>query len=325
MRVLLDTNVWRYLVDTGYHDHLYKITRQFGVTIVVAPMVVIETLRMNDSALRKKIVSAQSSDCWDRLMPDAYLQSEDVKRVMLRLHPEWALKNKNITQYNKLRYDWLRTKGGFWEKVKTNTDAVARQYHFLDASTLSLVRQQSRDVRSSVLESGEGILNNKPLNQVMGSWTTLKGEKVELDGWRVYAEGTWENLLAYNNSLRQWLECEIDINLLLTYYAFEFVKFWESEVQVEEVPREWLRAALYMLQSERKVTDGNPTDSAIAVHLVDADVFVSADKAFVTMANQIRSEAKFKTAHGFLVGSGKKGMEKLFQMFADRVFLGLRS
>jgi len=163
-------------------------------------------------------------------------------------------------------------------------------------------------------------MNNKPLNQVTGSWTTVDGEKVELEGWRVYAEGTWENLLTHSNSLRQWVACEIDINLLLTYYLFDFVKFWQSEVQVEEVPREWLRAALYILQSERKVTDGNPTDSAIAVHLVDADIFVSADKAFVAMANKIRSEAKFKTAHGFLVGSGKEGMEKLFQMFSDRVF-----
>jgi len=105
MRVLLDTNVWRYLVDTGYQDHLYKVTRQFGVTIVVAPIVVIESLRMSDSVLRKKIVRAQASDCWERLMPDAYLQSKDVKHVMLRLHPEWALKNKNVNEYNKLRYD----------------------------------------------------------------------------------------------------------------------------------------------------------------------------------------------------------------------------
>lgn len=318
MRVLLDTNIWRYLVDTGYFDQLYKVTRQFGIRVVVAPSVVIETLRMSDSGLRKKIVRAQTLDCWERLMPEAYLQSEDVKREMIRLHPEWVLKNKKITQFKKLRYDWMRAKGGFWGKVSDNTDMVANRYRSSDASDLEKVRQQSRDVRSSVLDSGEGIVNTKSLNQIMGSWTTSEGKKIVLDAWRVYAETIWVNLLTQDSPMQQWIACEIEINLLLNYYALDFVKFWESEVQAETVPREWLRFALYALQSERKVTDGNPTDSAIAVHLIDVDYFVSADKNFVGMVNQIRDEAPFRTAHGFLVGSGNEGMKRLFQMFSER-------
>jgi len=324
MRLLLDTNIWRYLVDNDYQDSLYKATRKQGMKVVVAPSVVIETLRINDSALRKKIVEVQTRDCWDRLMPDAYLQCEDVKREIIRLHPEWALKDKNTTLFNNLRYDWIRTKGGFWGKARTNAAEVAAHYHSQDAGALEVARLQSQDLRSAVLEQGEKILNGNSLDQIEGTWVTNEGKIVRLDAWRVYALAVWTNMLQSKSAFRQWISCDIDLNLLLNYYTGDFIKFWESEVQATAVPREWLRFAVYALQSERKVTAGNPTDSAIAVHLCDADFLISADKNFVAMANQIKDEAPFKTAHGFLVAAGKDGMNQLFQMFSDQFFMGLK-
>lgn len=296
MRILLDTNVWRYLVDTGSQNNLYKIARQSRCRVTVAPSVVIETLRLGDRTLRKRIIEVQTRDCWERLMPDAYLECEDIKREMARLHPEWELPKHNLPLFRKLRYDWIRAKGGFWEKSRTDTDAIADEYHSKDSISLEVVRQQSREVRASVVQSGNKIMSTKALKDVVGSWKTVAGEAVQVDGWRVYAMTVWENGLRSSNSpLRQWIGCVIDIDLLLSYWALAFVQFWESQVQPEDVPREWLRAAIYFLQSERKVTDGNPYDSAIAVHLIDVDIFVSADKNFVSMVNQIQDEAPFRT------------------------------
>jgi hypothetical protein len=44
MQILLDTNVWRYLVDSELHDDLYRTACHSGVQIAVAPTILIETL-----------------------------------------------------------------------------------------------------------------------------------------------------------------------------------------------------------------------------------------------------------------------------------------
>lgn len=316
MRILLDTNVWRYLVDSGQHDGLYRMIHRSCVQIVVAPTILIETLRLGDSALRKKIVEVQTRDCWNRIMPDAYLECEDLKREIMRCRPQWSLPKKNTERFRNLRYDWVRAKGGFWSKARTETDAVAAQYASRDSRVLETAREQARDTRDAVLRRGQVIVGSKSLAEIPGSWTTLGGEKVETDFWRVYASAVWETALTENSPFRQWLSCEIDINLLLTYYASEYSDFWAYEIQASAVPRAWIRAAMFALQSERKTTDGTPTDAAIAVHLPDVDLIVSADKNFVSIANRCHDEASFSIGRGFLIQAGKNGIDQLFEFIS---------
>lgn len=318
MRVILDTNIWRYLVDNNCQNKLYEVTHKQDIQVVVAPSIVIETLRMNDVMLRKKIVEFQTRSCWERLMPDAYLQCEDVKREMIRLHPDWTLKNRDAAKFKNLRYDWIRTKGGFWEKARIDTNKIATYYQSKDAASLEQARRHSQDTRKMVLEKGVKMTNSTTLQGMTGSYKTSEGNEISLDAWRLYAMVIWENMLTRDSAFQQWIGCDMDINLVFGYYAKDFVNFWESEVSATALPREWLRFALYVLQSERKVTDGNPVDSALAVHLLDADVFISADKNFVSMANQIQKEAPFKTAHGFLVGGHSDGLKQLFNAFERR-------
>lgn len=326
IRILLDTNIWRYLVDSGYENKLFQITRRSNIHISVSPAIVIETLRMSDLQTRRKIIELQTRECWDRLMPDAFLQTEDVKREMIRTHPEWELKPKNINLFRKWRYDWVRIKGGFWEKVRIDTDKVAEQYKRQDNLALTQVREQSRNVRKSVLEKGLPMVNTSSLKNWKGSRRNpMSGEEVVVDAWRIYAQVIWGNMLSQDTVMKQWLGCEIDIDFLLSYGAIEFIDFWESEVRLENVPREWIRASIYGIQSERKVTDGNPTDSAIAIHAVDVDLIISADRNFVAMLNRIQDEAPFKTANGILIQAGKSGTEELLHMLSDSTMFALSS
>jgi hypothetical protein len=318
MRVLFDTNVWRYMVDAGFESRLFQVTRRSNLSISIAPAIIIETLRMSDVSRRRKIIELQTRDCWNRLMPDAFLQCEDVKREMIRIHPEWALKTKNINLFRKLRYDWIRTKGGFWEKVRNNPEKIAEQYKRQDSAALTQVREQSREVRKSVFEKNLSMVNTSSLRDWRGSWRNpITGEEVVADAWRVYAELIWRNMLSTETAFKQWLGCDLDIKFLLSFYSSEYMRFWQSEASVEAVPREWIRASVYGLQSERKVTDGNPTDSAIATHAVDVDLIVSADKNFIAMLNRLQDEAPFKTAHGLLVQAGTSGAEEILNILND--------
>jgi hypothetical protein len=318
MRVLLDTNVWRYIVDAGFENRLFQVTRQSNFSISIAPAIIVETLRMSDVQTRRKIIELQTRDCWNRLMPDAFLECEDVKREMMRTHPEWALKSANINLFRKLRYDWVRTKGGFWEKVRNNPERIAEQYKRQDSAALTVVRQQSREIRSKVSEKDQKMLNTSSLREWKGSWRNrISGEEVILDAWRVYAELIWRNMLSTETAFKQWLGCDFDIKFLLSYDSSEYMRFWQSEVSTEAVPREWIRASIQGMQSERKVTDGNPTDSAIATHAVDVDLIASADKNFIAMLNRLQDEAPFKTAHGLLVQAGKSGVEEFLNLLSD--------
>ena len=317
MQVLLDTNVWRYLVDSGRQDSLYTISRKSNVKVVVCPSVVIETLRLSDLAIRRQIIEIQTRDCWERLMPDAYLQCEDVKTEIRRTHPEWKLSSTNISLYRKLRYDWVRSRGGFWSEVRNKTDSIAAQYRVRDTSMLDQTREQARQMRSTVMNSEKGKLVSKPLKELTGSWTMPNGDNVEVDFWRVYAEAVWGNLLFQHDSVfRQWMGCDLNLNLLSHYYL-DFVNFWAYQVKADSVPREWLRAAIYALQGDRKVTDGNPVDSAIGVHLVDVDFVISADKTFVSIVNRCHEEAPFSTASALLINAGNTGIDQLFQMISE--------
>lgn len=317
MRILLDTNVWRYLVDSGLHNYLFKTIHRSPIKIVVAPTIVIETLRMGDSALRKSIVEAQTRQCWTRIMPDAYLECEELKQEIFRCRPHWSLPEKNLNRFNTLRYDWIRAKGGFWAKARQETDAVAAYYASKDTTSLERTRSQMRETRDAVLNRGEKIVVGKLLSDIPGSWTNLDGERIAADFWRVYASAVWVTMLVENSPFRQWLDCEIDINLLLTYYGREYSDFWAHDVRVDAVPRAWIRAAMFALQSEKKITDGTPTDAAIAVHAVDVDLIVSADKNFVSMVNRCNDEAPFKMGRGLLVQSGRSGVEQLFNFISN--------
>lgn len=317
MKLLLDTNVWRYLVDTESQDYLFKIAHKSKIKITLCPIVVIETLRMSDLNLRKRIIEVQTRECWERLMPDAFLQYQDVKAEILRTHPEWELDKKNLHLFRNLRYDWIRSHGGFWSAVKNQTDRVAQQYLSKDAVMLNTVREQSREMRSQVLNNKDKTV--EPLSTLTGSWQLNNGTTIEVEFWRVYSQTVWLNsLIEQKSSLREWMICDFDIELMISYYGLELLNFWAYEVNTNSVPREWLRAAFYILQSQRKVTDGNPVDCAIATHLVDVDIMVSADKNFISMAKQCKDEAPFSLATAYLIESGKKGIDQLFQKISDR-------
>lgn len=250
-------------------------------------------------------------------MPDAYLECEEVKKEMLRCRPQWALKNENVTEFRKLRYDWIRTKGGFWSKARSDTSDLAKKYQAQDVKILEMAREQSRDTREAVLYRGQVIVGEKALSDITGSWTTRSGVKIETDFWRVYLSLVWANMLSGNTAFRQWLGCSIDVDLLLTYFADEYEEFWTYEVQQSSVPRSWIRAAMFALQSERKTTNGTPTDAAIAVHLADVDSIISADKNFVAMANRCHEEAPFGLGRAFLIQAGNQGVEQLFEYIAN--------
>jgi len=86
-RVLLDRNVWRYLIDLDALETVYRAAKGANGIILACPAVLYEMLRLEDAPLRQRLVKAICRSRWVRMMPEAFEESEDFRAEIGRLHP----------------------------------------------------------------------------------------------------------------------------------------------------------------------------------------------------------------------------------------------
>jgi hypothetical protein len=88
-RALLDTNIWRYVVDSGSQGTLLRLASNGSYDVQIAPGVLYETLRLKDVALRATLVRLMTNFRFHRLLPEAYSESMEILREIERLRPDW--------------------------------------------------------------------------------------------------------------------------------------------------------------------------------------------------------------------------------------------
>src|SRR5260221_3988825 len=106
MRVLVDTNVWRYASDADASARLLASVRRRGNQIVVAPSVAYESLRIPNDDTRLRVMGLVTHRAWKRLMPEAYSECHDLVQEIRRLRAEWIRQRPNFSELPRLRYDW---------------------------------------------------------------------------------------------------------------------------------------------------------------------------------------------------------------------------
>ena len=111
---LLDTNVWRYVVDQRAQVALRSAARASGSDFLVTPAVVFETLRMGDAGLRDTFVRLMTDPRFVRLMPEAYTESWEILEEIERVRPEWLRQAPDLRSFDRLYKNWSRRSGGFW-------------------------------------------------------------------------------------------------------------------------------------------------------------------------------------------------------------------
>lgn len=323
MRILFDTNVWRYIVDVGAEKEVRTLSRRNCRKIVVAPSTAYETLRLPDIQLRDRIIALIADDAWVRLMPEAFSESEELKKEIRRLRPEWLRANPELVLYRQLRFDWMRRTGGFWSRLEKNAQKELDALGLLgDQETLERARNEayeSRKFTSGVSQREAHVGLNKIFGRPMTLLPGWRGDDVEF--WRLSSrrvfQHVFEEALFYGTSSAylDWLGGEVDAISVLADPA-SFSRFWLYEANIQTLPRFWLRGAFEFLQSFHKVTDGTPCDSQLATYLLEADFIVSADKNFVRFVNRCRDEGPFHIAQGKLISGGALGVEELLNFLA---------
>jgi len=315
MRILLDTNIWRYIVDHGALGAVQQAARRSRHKIIIAPAVVYEALRTGNPRLRDSMVAAMTLPLWKRLMPEAFSEAEEIKAEVERLQPAWLRRPKDQVMYRRLRHDWARSRGGFWDRVRHDT---TREFQRIDDSRmLQVARTSARKAREAALsmpahwrDAALGAMLASPVDPTPG-WD---GSPVEL--WRVEAHSYFEQALTMpQHPYIDWLEGEVNLPMMMLQKQ-ERTRFWFHDVDPMRMPRHWLRSAFEFQQQFHKITDGTPGDCQLGTYLVDVDVMLSADKNFVRFAERCRLEAPFFVGSSVVVPGDPSAIEALLTELA---------
>jgi hypothetical protein len=255
-RALLDTNIWRYVVDENGQGEMFRLSRKGAYKIQAAPAVLFEILRMSDASLRSALVRLITNHRFARLMLEAYSESMEILREIGRVRPDWLRANPNTVFFDRLKKDWSRKTGGLWLDYSRFSDQAAQIRQTQDYEMVEGGRRETQNARKEML--GIGWKRNPPMDK------TLAGFKEPVPGWRGDMVEAWRidsvvgltyNLRRTGCPYRDWIApfVELDNGLL---YSAEWVEFWLYQARREALPRQWIRWAHSFAQRFRKTTPG---------------------------------------------------------------------
>lgn len=314
-RLMLDSNVWRYLVDADGLEQVRRAAKS-RVQILACPAVAFEALRGSDTAVRRKLAKAMTEGAWTRLMPEACTEAEELHHAITRHRPEWLRPSPDLREWYRLQSDW---KHGWWQRARHDIAGEAARISSLDGGRMQAARAEAEFLRQDAMTNGirfEKIsldLQAKFLAPMDG-WDGLP-----FDAWR--AEGMsvwWDELFTRRSSSAyfEWIEPWLKIDLIASQKA-EWVSFWTRDTAVTELPRQWIRWALNWVQRTRKTTPGTAVDNQIGVYMPDCDFFVTSDKAFIDCIDKIRDASPVTLASCRRVPGGPAAVSALLNVIDE--------
>jgi hypothetical protein len=310
-RALLDTNIWRYVVDNNAQGDLLRLARKGSYKVQIAPGVLYETLRLKDVSLRAALVRLMTNSRFHRLMPEAYSESMEIPREIERARPDWLRDEPDLPFFNRLQEDWSRTMGGFWVRCERSLESEAR---FLGQSESEMIEGAKIEVQLARKEMMDtGWKRNPPMDK------TLAGFKFPVPGWRGDMVEAWRidslvsmtyGLAHRRDACRDWIAPFVVLDDGLLRSA-AWGEFWLYLADKNAMPRQWLRWAHSFAQRFRKVTPGSPGDTQFATYFIETDVVITADKALIEILEECRPYAPCRLPEGRVVPGGSRGVEEL--------------
>ena len=314
MRVLFDTNIWRYLMDAGAVSAIRVLCRRRKLQVVMPPATAFEVAQAVDTLLRRALLEVVCWPEWTRLMPEAYNSSLELVEEMRRCRPQWMLAKINKHKFQPLFRDW-RAQNGFWRRVRERPQYFHEELRDRDWLAMSGARDQAYRRRESFAEQGLTKLGS--LDKWMASYPS---PRVGWDGdpiqhWRVESEAAVKfALTGWSNAKHDWVSCFVDLDRI-DFESAEWLKFWLYDCKKERMPLQWLWWATSFLQGYRRTTEGNPADVQLAQYLPECGLFVTADRNFGWVIDQCRDCAPCGLPEVQIVRGGLDGVEEILARF----------
>lgn len=313
-RVLLDTNIWRYVIDNQAQGNLLRLSGAGSFAVQIAPGVLYETLRLKHPSLRDKLVQLMTNSRFMRLMPEAYSESMEILREIERLRPDWLRDSPDLQFFTRLKSDWTRRTGGFWVRCARSAESEARFLNTVEPDIIEGTRRQNEAARKEMIEAG--WKRNPSMDQTLVSFPHplpgWSGDMVEM--WRADSwAGLTYGLAQRGNPYRDWIApfVEIDDGLLA---SAAWVEFWLHLAETWAMPRQWMRWAHAFAQRFRKTTPGSSGDTQLFTYFLETDIVISADKALIDILEECRPYAPCDLPEGRVIPAGAAGVACLLHM-----------
>ncbi|MGS1011171.1 type II toxin-antitoxin system VapC family toxin [Achromobacter anxifer] len=312
-RILLDTNIWSYVAELNMGDALSRAARIASAEILAAPTVVQELKQISNVGKRRAALTLVTRLDWKRLMPEAYSECMELKAEIRRLRPHWCILNPSLIEVHRLRYDWIKKSGGFWERARNDVPDRITDESIRAEKELELARSEATAIREKVKHSNQnvGAIHLQEVAHI--PFDKLGWNGTPVDYWRAPSLYSFSaELMIYASPYREWLDNEVDVMAMLADRR-SMNRLWFHELDARNVPRQWMRGAFELLMAWHKITPGSPGDCSLATYLPDADVVVSADKNLVNFANRCYTDAPFKTAEAVKARGGEGAIQDLLE------------
>jgi hypothetical protein len=212
-RLLLDTNIWSEVAKIDAGGALAKAARSTSTEILVAPTVVEEIRAIPDPTRRQSALRLVTRPTWTRLMPEVYSECFELKAEIARLRPEWKILNPKFGEVFRLRYDWTRRTGGYWDRARRDLSDPVTDESLRADTELKLAREMSHAIRKRIFESGKnGADTNLQHVGFVPEASTLGWNGKPIEYWRAPSLYFFrKELMIHASSCREWLDNEIDV------------------------------------------------------------------------------------------------------------------
>jgi hypothetical protein len=297
--------LWNYLGDDGSSEMFLDAAGSSGWEFVHPPSIVLEVHRSSSDASRDARIAAMVRSRGDRLASEAELCVNELVKAARYHRPRWFRRRIDMQTVNHYHGVWTNR---IWAEARADSRRIHLWQEGLERSTeTGLIRSQRFNKRSMARPEFD-----VPYNQVRlsappyvsrhfgGSWN---GDST--DAWRFeIGQRYWDVMIGRpgreHDTCRDFLHSYLD-ERIATADPHDFRRLWFDELTVKDVARDWLTCAVNYTQVKFRVQDSNVRDAQHSAYLVDADIFLSADRRLVDVLKIVREQAPFDFAEPRLV------------------------
>jgi hypothetical protein len=304
-KIILDTNLWSYVGDEGSVDALRAALGERHCVVLLPPSMLIELLRNPDSHSRAQHIAAIREVRGRRLASEAQLCAADFVGLVKRRRPQWMRSIADAATVAKFNRRWTKE---WWQWAAEDPDKA----HEIVVENPTVAEDNmiyQRDIRQKQLAENFAsdyshlrISTDDPLAAApyLPGWD---GHKVE--AWRFdIAFRYWHFMNTRSGSpqyggfvqtMRDWIGSYVEMRTA-TANPVDFANLFLEEAEPADLRRDWIRTAMAWTQTTMKIGKGNAADEQHSAYLVDADLFLTADKKLVTALAEVRRQATFTFA-----------------------------
>lgn len=285
MKIYFDTNVYDFIADRGEAQSVREYLGELGGEIQASLENLFEIYSIHDPELCKyqiKVLTTVANSFEQR--PQSWHQAMEVWHEIEKLRPQWKRRPISAKLLAQSR-DFLRGHLLQWENAKKIIVPSSSDYEYyrkdFEGGVSSFINGQKK-LRQQMIAHDLKLklfLMRNFGGQVVG---LFEGNLNDPDFyWRS------ENLILWNEAIinripesrdyADWLMPYISENAFLSP---SYPHFWMEAVRAHKVNKNRISSLVSYYQLKHKVTHGNPGDQMHACHLLDSDLFFTADKSY---------------------------------------------